>query len=196
VDIENIRLETIEKLRLKVLGDGTYSPILAKVLSHLFLLLTESLEKHLLWKGVIPIDSWKELVDLVPAETQWDRRAIIMGIRDMLRLTGDAVKAIRKSDWLGRSLPPPPSLLSSSLSQGQAEYLSQRTQQRLPTLWGIMTPKEQIDWEVRRRLKRKNSVEALPLKRRKDPLAHSLITSYMTLIPAKIVINKLLLTKQ
>lgn len=204
VEIENIRLEALDKLRMITLGDGQGHKSLEAVMAKLYSMLTEDADRHLLWKGVISIQRWSDLMNTLPDYTTLDRatlRSIVVQIREMLKQTGEAIREMRRSYWIGRPRPPlPTQIIAGSLSAAQSRYLSQRTQTRLPILWGLMTPTEQLDWEVKRRLGRKKILapitKTMPPSLHKTPVVVSRTSDpdRPRLVPAQVRINQLFAT--
>ena len=206
IEIENIRLETLESLRMLVYNDPSAPLIVLQVLAKLYVILTTTNDRHLLWKGMIPRDYWNDLANTLPHPTQLPlltKRRIIDDIRQAFRLMGSMVHRMRKISTMckHRLVIPPP--VVGELTPTQSRCLRLKSQTRLPRLWGIIIPEGQIDWEIRRRLRSKKMVTSPIQERRQNPMTHYFPTisrnreggshsaQRPTLIPACLVIRRL-----
>jgi hypothetical protein len=199
IEIENIRLEAQDKLRVLAFNDSTAPAALLRVMTKLYSMITTSDEAHILWKGVIPISLWEELLTTLPNLESLDSataRLITLRIREMLLLLGQTVQSIRKAFWQGHTAITNPSIrVRTTVTPEQSRYLSLKNQTRLPTLWNGMTAEEQVDWELRRRLRKRNIQTPPTLSKRQtcigDYVNMTLRSHMLQLIPSQVVIRKL-----
>ena len=108
VEVDNVRLETLEKLRDIVYGDGTAPQIVLQILAKLYVLLTTSPNRHLIWKGIISREYWEELVSILPHPEQLapsTKRRIIDDIRMILLMMGSMVQRMRLISVLNKPRP-------------------------------------------------------------------------------------------
>jgi hypothetical protein len=204
VAVENVRLETLDTLKSIIFSSDTDAKEILRLRARLYQLFTAAENRHLLWKGVVPLTTWEDMIGDFPDLSSLNKvqlRQVVSETRKIFQLTGEAMMSMRRMYW--ESVPRPQTMAKTlcALTPHQTTWLKDKNQTRLPQIWGIMSQAEQIDWEIKRRLKRpqpKVADKPQPVR-----LRQSKLQAYMTLspkdpailVPSTIVINRLMRNK-
>jgi hypothetical protein len=155
VSIDNPRREMVEDLRNIMESVSHDTPNQKNVISSLFNLLTESDDRHLLWKGIITPTQVQVINDALQWETaeehtkEREARDITKTIICMIRRAGSMLQEIRTLTASAGFLMPTPTPRKAPLTTRQRQDKAMRSQQRIDQTEGWQsnnTARERREW--------------------------------------------------
>jgi hypothetical protein len=155
VPIDNCRREMLEDLKKMTDSIPQDTPNQKKVASALATLLTESEDRHLIWKGIITpaqVQTMEEALQWNKTEDQTkelEARDMTKTITSMIRRAGSMLQEIRTLTAAAGFLMPTPTIRVASLTTRQLQDKAMKNQQRIDQIEGWQrnrTARDRRDW--------------------------------------------------